>query len=122
MNNLIDCRDRTAEFFATVQQIQKAQHALHGAAGGQTAQFNHSAPAGLRTSGSNFHSEFDERPDEALLGGRGTSSSTSFLATNSAPPKQQQSQFTTAAQHIGRSIFMVTERLEKLGKCQCNAQ
>ena len=134
MNNLVDCRDRTAEFFSTVQQIQRAQNSVliangvHASMDGTSHRplpMKHASAlsygggaASNGSSGSNgFHSEFDERPDEALLGnGRGSSSSFSALAP--PPPPKQQSQFAQAAQHIGRSIHMVTEKLEKLGKCQ----
>jgi len=113
MNNLVDCRDRTAEFFSTVQQIQKAQHASMAGASGQPA-YGAARPAasasGFGSSGSNFHSEFDERPDEALLGAaRGAYG-------QPAQPRAQQSQFTQAASHIGQSIHGVTLKLEKLAK------
>jgi len=79
MNNLVDCHDRTAEFFSIVQQIQRAP--------------SHQPPLPNRV-----HRNGD-----------------SFSSSDAASLKQQ-SQFAQAAQHIGRSIHMVTERLEKLGK------
>lgn len=128
MNHQVDCRDRTAEFFSTVQQIQKAQNMMQlgGASNGSSAAAlldgtghrplpSKSSYGGGSSGG--FHSEFDERPDESLLG-RGSSSSLLGNGNGSVPPPKQQSQFTQAAQHIGRSIHMVTGKLEKLGKRQ----
>lgn len=131
MNNLVDCRDRTAEFFSTVQQIQRAQNSaliangVHASMDGTShrplpmkhaSSLSYGGGAANGASSNGFHSEFDERPDEALLGNGRSSSSSSSLAP--PPPPKQQSQFAQAAQHIGRSIHMVTEKLEKLGKCQ----
>lgn len=123
MNNLIDCRDRTAEFFSTVQSIAKSQQLLsgNGASASAFGAQQHAALDGTShrplpksgsygVTGNGFHSEFDERPDE------GASSSSALLLRQGAPPPKQQSQFTQAAQHIGRSIHLVTEKLEKLGK------
>lgn len=95
----VDCRDRTAEFFSTIQQIQKTQLALQPN-GLQDATGHRPLPS--RTNGA--YNEYEDRPDEAMQ-----------LIKQQQPPKQQ-SQFTQAAQHIGRSIHMVTEKLEKLGK------
>lgn len=129
MNHHVDCRDRTAEFFSTVQQIQKAQNMMqlggnNGASGAALLDATGHRPLpksgsyGAGTgSGGGFHSEFDERPDESLLG-RGASASLLGNGSGNAPPPKQQSQFTQAAQHIGRSIHMVTGKLEKLGKRQ----
>lgn len=106
MNHQVDYRYRTAEFFSTMQQIQKAQNMMQlGGSGG----------ASNGSSGGSFYNEFDERPDESLLG-RGSSASLLGNGNGSVPPPKQQSQFTQAAQHIGRSIHMVTGKLEKLGK------
>lgn len=123
MNNLIDCRDRTAEFFSTVQSIAKSQQLLSGNGASASAFGAHAAldgtshrplpksgSYGVTGNGNGFHSEFDERPDEGAL------SSSALLLRQGAPPPKQQSQFTQAAQHIGRSIHLVTEKLEKLGK------
>jgi len=110
----VDCRDRTAEFFATVSALQKA------AASRQSATSSHdildgTAPRPLphsytgskhSASSSAFgENEFETRPG-----------SDSLRPLMPAPAPKQQSQFTQAAQHIGRSIHQVTEKLEKLGK------
>jgi syntaxin 5 len=128
MNSQVDCRDRTAEFFSTVAQIQRAQHALlHGSAAGSAAAAldgtshrplpaSFTAFSASSAAGSNFHSEFDERPDEALLGTGGSRSNNNSFHPPQPPQPKQQSQFTQAAQHIGRSIHLVTSKLEKLGK------
>lgn len=112
MNSAFDCRDRTGEFFSTIQQIQKAQNQLHNgvddistlADATSHRPLPKSSAFGVSSSSSSssaagFHNEFDERPDPSR-----------------AQQPKQQSQFTQAAQHIGRSIHSVTEKLEKLGK------
>jgi len=109
MNSAVDCRDRTAEFFSAVAQLQRAQQ-QHSALPG--AGLPGKSASSFGSSGSNFHgSEFDERPEEALLGAHRSNG-----AGIPPPPPKQQSQFTQAAQHIGRSIHLVTSKLEKLGK------
>jgi ribosomal protein L44E len=111
MNHSVDCRDRTAEFFSTIQQIQKTQLALQPHANGssllQDATSHRPLPNrnnSQQHSNGAYHNEYEERPDESMQ-----------LIKPQQQPKQQ-SQFTQAAQHIGRSIHMVTEKLEKLGK------
>lgn len=115
MHQSYDCRDRTAEFFSTIAALQKAQGAL--SRGSELTDGTSHRPLPLSSkpfssssssSSNGFGNEFDDRPEGAPLHGGG-----------GVPPKQQ-SQFTQAAQHIGRSIHMVTEKLEKLGKCQTN--
>lgn len=116
MNGGFDCRDRTSEFFSTIQQIQKAQS--HLSAGGISG--SHPLPTSLadatshrplpKSTSNTYHNEFDDRPEGEAL-----------IRSNAVQPKQQ-SQFTQAAQHIGRSIHTVTEKLEKLGKCMEQTQ
>ena len=118
--NSVDCRDRTAEFFSTIQQIQKTQQALqqNGTGGSFTnggafhpindGTSHRPLPKSSFASSASYHNEFDDRPS--------VDERTSMLMPSTQP--KQQSQFTQAAQHIGRNIHMVTEKLEKLGKRQ----
>jgi len=92
---VVDVRDRTTEFFQTVALFQKQRQS-------QLAAFAASASSSASSSRSQHYSDDENHP--------------LISAPQPQPAKNfaQQSQFAQAAAHIGKGIYSVSEKLEKL--------